>query len=567
MLFSSDTSNALNVRIGQGNLSNVNGLSVGRNFNSDNENCAFTWEFNTWYHVAIVRASSVYYFFVNGVQQTTLGSGTSSYSFATASTVAIGDAPSYPNDEIYKGYISNARVSNVARYTSNFTPSTTPLTALSGTQFLSLQNNRWIDNSTNNSAITPNGTPSVQAFSPFAPTAAYDTAVVGGSGLFIRANSDNLTLPNNSFLVGSSDFSLETWAYQFDRSGSMNFFGNQTDRATAAGSSWNIAFTNSNGYLESTTWVGTTAYNLTSSVAPPLNAWNHIVWSRTGGTQSLFLNGTRVATRSDMGTLSVNNGSTSNPPAIGCNGGGAGDVLNGYLSGFKIIIGSGGYDATASTISVPTAPPTNTTNTKILANFTNSGIFDSTAKNDLQTIGNAQVSTTQAKWGTTSIYLDGSGDYLTRQNSNLYDFGTGEFTIEMWIYPTSVTGGDKVIMDTRASGSDTGYTPYITSGSKLAIYSGGADRITSSTSISANTWTHIAFVRYGTTLAIYLNGTRDVTATYSSAINCLGRVSIGCGFDNAANLPAYIDDLRITKGYARYSGASFTPPAAAFLLL
>jgi hypothetical protein len=516
---------------------------------------------NTWTHVAFVRNSGTVTVYQNGVA---LSSASKSGAVGDTANLYLlrnsGDA----NQDL-PGYISNFRICKSAVYTSTFTPSTIPLTTTSqgatSCQLLTFQDNRFKDNSSNASTVTPTST-AVQAFSPFLPTASYSTSTVGGSGLFVRANSDNLTLPLNSLLVGSSDFSLETWVYQFDRSGSMNFFGNQTDRATAGGSSWNIAFTNSTGYVESTTWIGGTPYNLTSPTAPDLNAWNYIVWCRTGGTMSVFVNGVRVATRSDLGTSSVNNGSTANPPAIGCNGGGASDLLNGYLSGFKIIIGSGGYDATASTLTVPTAPPTNTTNTKLLTNFTNGGIYDAAAKNDALTVGNAQVSTTQAKFGTTSMGFDGTGDNLKVKLTNA--IGGGDYTIEGFFYASGT--GIQYLFDMRETSQYIG-AYIIGSTTTLYVNFGTTLDISASSSFALNTWNHMAFVRSGSgtnNTSVFLNGSRVYQRTDTTDYSIVPNLFVAC--ENSGNyyLNGYVDEFRITKGYAVYSGATYTVPTAAF---
>jgi hypothetical protein len=353
LLFSSDTSNALNVRLGPSNTSNINGLSVGRNFNSDNEFCSFTFAFSTWYHVAIVRASAVYYFFINGVQIPTQGSGTSSYSFATATTVAIGDAPSFPNDEIYKGYISNTRVSNVARYTSSFTPSTSPFTALSGTQFLSLQNNRWIDNSTNNSTISASGTPSVQAFGPFAPALQWTPDVVGGSAYF--DGSDSLTWTGTA--AGSGAFSYEFWLYSL-----VDFSVNRQPLGVISVSGYNSAL----DVRMSGTTINMSAYNVANNnfTVPALvaNTWYHVVLCRNASNQAtVFLNGVRSSTGAV--TLATNfSGLTS---CIGAQDSvSAGERTNGYITGIRLISGSTPYDPTQTTITVPTAPLTAIANTQ-----------------------------------------------------------------------------------------------------------------------------------------------------------------------------------------------------------
>lgn len=517
---------------------------------------------NAWNHIAVVRNSGTLKTYLNGVQ---VGSVANTTNFTANAGCNI--CSFFNGTQVIGAYISNFRaVKGTAVYTAAFTPPTTPLTAIANTQLLTCQSNRFLDSSANGLAITVNGTPSVQAFSPFLPTTSYDPLVVGGSGLFVRANSDILTLPNNSLLVGSSDFSLETWVYQFDRSGSMNFFGNQTDRSTAAGSSWNITLTNSNGYVESTTWVGSTPYNLLSPTAPDLNAWNYIVWCRTGSTQSIFVNGVRVATSSAIGGGSVNNGSTTYPPAIGANGGSASDILNGYLSGFKIIIGSGGYDATLSTLTVPTAPPTNTTNTKLLANFTNAGIFDAAAKNDLVTRGNAQVSTTQVKFGTTSMYFAADGDFLTTPYSPNLVFGTGDFTFECQLYWTGGANENNLIMNNASGGFNVKLSATVAAnwGLDNAYVGQVADFGTAPTK---NVWHHIAITRASGTLYAFIDGTQVFSGANSTNFTNTATWYVASnGFSSTFRITGYIDDLRITKGYARYT-ASFTPPTAAFQTL
>ena len=119
---------------------------------------------NVWHHVAVVRSSGTITLYLDG---TSCGS-TSNSDNITSNGVAmyigqLGNSSGYVN-----GYLSNVRiVKGTAVYTSNFTPSTTPLTAVSGTQLLTSQSNRFIDNSSNAFALTVNGSPSVQRFPLF----------------------------------------------------------------------------------------------------------------------------------------------------------------------------------------------------------------------------------------------------------------------------------------------------------------------------------------------------------------------------------------------------------------
>jgi hypothetical protein len=107
---------------------------------------------NTWYHLAVVRNGSNAYFYING----TLSLSSSSFTNGAAGgSTLIGYDQSDSLAHFY-GYISNLRITNTIVYTGNFTPPTSHLTAVSGTQLLTLQNSTFIDNSSNNYTITNN---------------------------------------------------------------------------------------------------------------------------------------------------------------------------------------------------------------------------------------------------------------------------------------------------------------------------------------------------------------------------------------------------------------------------
>jgi hypothetical protein len=243
---------------------------------------------------------------------------------------------------------------------------------------------------------------------------------------------------------------------------------------------------------------------------------------------------------------------------------GANGAFYGYISDFQVL-------NTSTVVAVPTAPISNASGKTYLLNFQNGAIFDNAMMNDLETVGNAQISTSVVKYGTGSLALDGTGDYLLSNpaTTELYAFGTGDFTIEFWLYLNS-TSSVQVFYDSRPASSQ-GLQPtiYINSSGTLFYYTNVANRITGS-SLSTNTWYHIAVARSGTSTKMFVNGTQ-VGSTYTDSTNYVNpalRPIIGAdGFNsgspggNATN--GYIDDLRITKGYARYT-ANFTPPTAAF---
>ena len=150
---------------------------------------------NTWHHIAVTRSGVNATLWVNGISDGTTNLVPATLNSATR-PLLIGWTDRGVPDSTYNfpGFISNARiVKGTAVYTSNFTPPTSPLTAITNTSLLTCQSNRFIDNSSNAFAITRNGDVSVQAFSPFNPTAAWSASTNGGSGYF-DGTGDYLTV-------------------------------------------------------------------------------------------------------------------------------------------------------------------------------------------------------------------------------------------------------------------------------------------------------------------------------------------------------------------------------------
>jgi len=142
---------------------------------------------NTWYHAAMVVNGTTMTLYLNGVAQgSTTVSGSLNNSTAALGIGAYGNA-SWP----LAGQLSNVRITNTAVYTSNFTPPVAALTAVSGTQLLTLQNATIVDNSTNAFTITNVGTVTTATTTPFAaPNIADD---VSGNNNNWLANNISLT--------------------------------------------------------------------------------------------------------------------------------------------------------------------------------------------------------------------------------------------------------------------------------------------------------------------------------------------------------------------------------------
>jgi len=496
---------------------------------------------NAWTHVAVVRSGGTTTGYVNGVVA-------GSNSFTPGASISQVNIGAYTGSYIFTGYISNLRfVSGTAVYTGAFTPPTSPLTAITNTSLLTCQSNRFIDNSTNNYTITPNGSPSVQRFNPFLPTSsqAYSTSVYGGSayadgGSSTYLNVNTLLLPFSA----SATWTFEGWIYPINTSGNKLIIGqndgsgNRTILYISSGNNIALAIGGSNV--------------ISSSNSCQLNAWNHIVITRNGTTSlQVFINGVSGGTSSSSANLGNTNSSIFS------------DTINtsqnfyGYATDFRIT-NSVLY---TTTFTPPTAPLTTTVGSGIvqfLENFTNAGIYDNAMMNDEITIGSAQISTSVKKYGTGSISFNGSGSYLDSPLLQSVQFGTGDFTIEGWLYINSLSV-IQVLFEFRASNGASYGQVYITTGGVLRFYL--PSDVGTSNTFSTSTWTHFAITRSSGTLMMFIGGTQGYSGTYSSAMDA-GRFRIGADVGGSNGYNGYIDDLRITKGYARYT-ANFTPPTAA----
>ena len=512
---------------------------------------------NTWKHVAVTRngtSANNVKLFIDGVQ---VGQGSTNISTADSDTNVFSIGADQDGDEDnLTGYISNLRIVNgTAVYTSNFTRPTTPLTAVANTSLLTCQSNRFVDNSTNAFTLSRNGGVSIKPFSPFAATAVYTTANVGGS-VYLDGTGDWLSISNNHVLdVTQGDFTIETWVYPTG-GGDKEIYNYRTNAPVAAGTLLRI-WANGEVVLS---YVGGSSIRSRSNIAPQ-NAWTHIAVTRSGSTARMFINGVSA------NSVSLSNGTTPNTTFYIGRDEDAGQVYTGYLSNYRIVKGTAVY---TSNFTPPTAPLTNIANTSLLCNFTNAGIFDQTAKNVLETVGDAKVSTAQYKYGNASMYFDGTGDYCRTQSSELLGFGSGDYTVECWVYAPSYSTSYMLIFDNRSGGEGIG----LYAGgegfdaNKVVFANNSAIRFSTNTSLTPNTWSHIACVRYNNNVSIYINGTNAGANASSNTLDSrvyASSTSVYVGASSSAIqlYTGYIDDLRITKGYARYT-ANFTAPTAAF---
>ena len=184
-------------------------------------------------------------------------------------------------------------------------------------------------------------------------------------------------------------------------------------------------------------------------------------------------------------------------------------------------------------------------------------------------IGSAQISTAQSKFGSSSL-ATASGD-ISISTTNIFNFGTSDFTVEFWFYRTGLGSSNNFIVDGRPSGNNSNtfmlYMP--TSTTAPRYHTASSDQITSSINLGTNAWTHIAVVRNSGTTTLYMNGVSGGSFSDSTDYVDTGGTTLGFWAGSSTSYseyttPGFFDDFRVTKGLARYT-SGFTPPTSAHL--
>jgi hypothetical protein len=505
-------------------------------------NTSVSISYTNWTHIALVRNGVALTLYVNGVPSATSSIGAAA-TVNTGSWYEIGQLR-FGVSPTFKGYLSNFRMNFNAVYTVDFSNAlpTGPLASSASTRLLILQSNQPTKDASsyNKSPYLYSNGWQLMPTSPFKPVA-YDPAVHGGSGFF-DGTTDFLDLPvNNAFAIGTGDFTFDCWVYPLASNSGLFTMTASGVNDLVISNNWNPSTGSTTSGTASVTLGSTNITGPTNAVTQ--NTWNHIAVVRRSGSVRVYVNGAG-------GTQTANTTSVSGSyaPRIGAlytHSASATPAC--YVSSMRLLKGVAVYDPSQATISVPSGPLPILPNTSLLLNFTNGGVIDSTGKNVIETSGNAGVvTTTIKKYGSGSMYFDGTGDLLYLPSSRELTFGTGDFTIEGWAYFSSVSGG--VLFDWRSDGA--GFDVYLSTGtlnlSTSGTYYGGTSGIT----LVTGQWYHIAITRAGTAWRIYVNGTQYANITNSTNFTA-SILRIGFGAGNTY-FNGNFDDIRITKGYARY---------------
>jgi hypothetical protein len=295
------------------------------------------------------------------------------------------------------------------------------------------------------------------------------------------------------------------------------------------------------------------------------NAWHHVAIVRSGSTVTMYVDGVSKSSATWSGAMLWSNGEFRIGRGFDVDG--SNGYYTGYISNVRNVKGTAVY--TGSTYTIPTAPLSAISGTQFLCNTSNAGVVDNAMMTAYNTVGSAQVSTTTFQFGTGSLYFPGTS-YLLDSNPTLGQFGVGDFTVEYWDrHGTQGTNyADQVGTLSTASPSGTWrFGTFSNNGGVYLAYNNGStytDVQFGTTLYNDNTWRHFALTRSGTTVRAFVNGVQvGSNTTVTQNFNSPNNIILGAELVSPTYFVGYLDDVRITKGYARYT-ANFTPPTTAF---
>lgn len=382
------------------------------------------------------------------------------------------------------------------------------------------------------------------------------------SYLFPGNTAGYLSNTNNMTAVGNGDFTIEFWAMRTDTNNG-GFFQYTASPLDVKSGALGLGIYNDEYYLYYGTSGALAGRAVTSSGIPGRGTWFHVAYVRSGGTITIYTDGTAVTTQA----------STTNYTDISFTLGGYYSnsfLFGGYISNFRVVKGTAVY---TSNFTPPTTPLTGISGTILLTAQSPRFVDNSTESEDLTVQGTSTLppkiqpfspfAPTDAYDVTThggSAYFDGSA-LIT---SSVAIPMTGEFSISGWIYPEAV-GSYSGILGTSSSSTYTANMNYT-----LAMHNGNLDIFQSTGgSFFQNTigtpdlysWNHFAISKDSSKLYGYLNGVKNLETTNITNVGANGLV-IGRFYTeyNGYYYTGYLSDLRLVDGSALYTGSSVTVP-------
>ena len=420
---------------------------------------------------------------------------------------------------------------------------------------------------TNGSTNIVDSSPSPKTISVFG-TAQISTAQskYGGSSLFATNTTAGNFVQAATTINLSANYTFEAWIYQTVAQDCTLLAGADIGDVDFAitGSQIRIGRTN-------------VAWDVIVNVAFTYNTFQHIAFSRSGGTQKIFLNGVEVFSGNyGMGLTATN-------PRVMCTRDNVANQfarqLNGYIDSVRFTDSVARYTAnfnpeTDTYLDIPTPTPTDPYANNVVLFLKGDGTNGSTnivdsspSPKTISVFGTAQISTAQSKYGGSSIYFDGTNNcFIGTPADSIYTLGTNNFTLEMWIRPFTASPNGILGWNNSATFQDmqAGNPVYSDFGGKFSFWRifGGVNNLQQ---LVANVWQHHALVREGNNYRWYLNGILTVSFSDSETLTgsriCIGTQAVSPPYLGFAQF--YLSHLRLTKS-VRYT-ANFNPETDTYL--
>ena len=380
----------------------------------------------------------------------------------------------------------------------------------------------------------------------------------GGGSLYLDGVGEYLTAPDSGdWTWGTSDLTIEAWVY-------FEAFPNSYQHIT---SQWQNSSKGHMFFYEVATDLlllslgnGSTGQIIGVNVSwnPSAGQWYHVAVSRDGDNFRFFINGTQ------QGSTQVASGSVGNSSAlfrVGCYesvGIDTNSLFNGWIEEVRI------SDTARYTtnFSVQTSPHTSDANTSLLLHL-NGDASDSA--HVVTSNGNPQLNAATTKFNG-SMYFDGS-DILTIPDDEDWNFGTGDFTIDLWF---NTTGGGLLINQQQTEGAhaETAWTLYVHGGTGEVefvpdYWALPSQHTLNSTAKNDGTWHHVAAVRDDAYIRLYIDGSEVDSWNCGSGFSMIDvahPLRLGTMGSPSHNNPytGYVDEVRVSKGIARWT-SNFTP--------
>jgi hypothetical protein len=243
---------------------------------------------------------------------------------------------------------------------------------------------------------------------------------------------------------------------------------------------------------------------------------------------------------------------------IGINRNGGAPVSNAYFDGaldsFRIqksdVFSANPVVGLSDTITVPTSEPVADDDTRALLNFNESPIVDESNIGHSVTVVNTS-SISSPKFGTGSLKLNGSSQYLTVPDSdsrNFYENSVDDWTVDCWIKLDSLSGNNNMVVHRTNDSNYWAFSVDNTTGT-LSLFNrvSGTFSFTQGGTVTTGVWHHVAAIKVGNVLSIYLDGQQVAYNTNTQPSTYNGELWIG-SFAGVANFFAgSMDELRIQK--------------------